>query len=89
MREARRVASRPCTGEALPYRPSTTVAGADVTTLAVTGGISVPSRLTGARFDLVDGGEKPRPSQQQRTGALTENGGGAEQRRGDAGGARG
>ncbi|MEM0961309.1 MAG: hypothetical protein AAGK21_02055 [Bacteroidota bacterium] len=27
-------------------------AGTDVTTLAVTGGISVPSRITGARFDL-------------------------------------
>ena len=26
--------------------------GADVTTLALTGGVSVPSRLTGARFDL-------------------------------------
>jgi len=27
-------------------------AGEDVTTLALTGGVSVPNRLTGARFDL-------------------------------------
>ena len=36
------------------YAPAPTPGqpGADVTTLAVTGGLSVPSRITGARFDL-------------------------------------